>query len=70
MFVEQIVELLGKRSEFTAVSVLDASRTNDCLEELTLKDDLLGGMDIIGLDAEALVQLLEVFFFLFFILAA
>ena len=50
MFVEQIVELLGKVAHFVAVGVLDAGCTNDGLEELTLQDDLEAGVDVIEAD--------------------
>ena len=63
MVVEQVVKLLGESVKFGAVGVLDAGGTDDSLEELSLENDLAAGMDIIGFDAETLVELLKVLFF-------
>lgn len=65
-----MVELLSERGELAAVCVLYAGSANNSLEELTLKDDLGSSVNIIRLDAQALVELLEVLVFFLLCLAA
>ena len=62
MVYEKIIKLLGQSAKFLAVSVLDVGRTHRELKELSLKDKMVAGIDIIWLNTEALVLLLETFF--------
>ena len=67
--VEEMVQFLGKRGQFSAVGELDAGSTDDSLKELSLQDDLGALMDVIRLDAKTLVKLLHVLFFLILVTA-
>ena len=69
MHIEKMVKLLCEARQLRAVSILHASGTHDSLEELTLKDYFSARVDIVWLDAQALVELFKVLL-LFFVLRA
>lgn len=62
VLLEQSLKLLRESGELGVIGVLDRCSTDDCLEELPLENDLHLIVDVIGLDAQLLMQLHCVFF--------
>ena len=59
-----MVKLLSQSCQLGAVSILNARGAHHCFEELALEDDFRTRMDVIWLDAQAIVELFEVLLFL------
>lgn len=70
MRIEKVIEFLGQSLKLRAVGVLDACGAHHSFEELALEDNLGAGVNVVWLDAEALVELLEVLLFFLLIAAA